>query len=154
MAVRGEIVLAQGLTVRQDGQTILLRDANELRRESVVLKRLVPPIYPRAEEVVPQPLFMLFGELRTDVKVWGAPVPTRVVARPPGLQARSQVGKRGGSKIINVDLKWAWITKRGWVGEGDVPPPARSVEAFENIDFATECKPICRHMYQYTHTAL
>ena len=35
-----------------------------------------------------------------------------------------------------------------------MPPPARSAEAFENIDFATECKPICRHMYQYTHTKL
>ena len=23
------------------------------------------------------------------------------------MQARSQVGKRGGSKIINLDLKWA-----------------------------------------------
>ena len=69
-------------------------------------------------------------------------------------QARSQVGKRGCSKIINVDLKWAWITNRGWVREGDVPPQARSAEAFENIDFATECKPICRHMYQYTHTVL
>ena len=73
------------------------------------------------------------------------------VLRTERTQARSQVGKRGGSKIINVDLKWAWITKRGWVRKGDVPPPARSAEAFGNIDFATECKPICRHM---THTAL
>ena len=44
--------------------------------------------------------------------------------------------------------------QKGMGAGGDVPPPARSAEAFENIDFATECKSICRHMYQYTHTAL
>ena len=56
------------------------------------------------------------------------------------LQARSQVRKRGGSKKRkrNVDPKWAWVTKRGRVREGDVPPPALRAEAFENIDLATQ----------------
>ena len=49
------------------------------------------------------------------------------------FQARSQVGKRGGSKIINVDLKWAWITKRGWVWEGDVPRPREARKLLKTL---------------------
>ena len=53
-------------------------------------------------------------------------------------QARSQVRKRGGSKKKIVDPKKAWVTKRGRVREGEVPPPALRAEAFENIDLATQ----------------
>ena len=48
-------------------------------------------------------------------------------------QARSQVGKRGGSKIINVDLKWAWITKRGWVREGMCPLPREAWKLLKTL---------------------
>ena len=61
---------------------------------------------------------------------------------------------KGGFENNKCGPKVGVDHQRGWVREGDVPPPSRSAEAFENIDFATECKPICRHMYQYTHTAL
>ena len=54
------------------------------------------------------------------------------------MQARSQVRRRGGSKKKNVDPKWVWVTKRGRVREGEVPPPALRAEAFENIDLATQ----------------
>ena len=57
---------------------------------------------------------------------------------PLHMQARSQVRKRGGSGKKNVDPKWAWVTKRGRVREGEVPPPAPRAEAFENIDLATK----------------
>ena len=53
-------------------------------------------------------------------------------------QARSQVRKRGVRGEKKVDPKWAWVTKRGRVREGDVPPPALRTEAFEKIDLATQ----------------
>ena len=66
------------------------------------------------------------------------PPPVSRPAYGPGIQARSQVRKRGGSGKKNVDPKWAWVTKRGRVREGEVPPPAPRAEAFENIDLATK----------------
>ena len=50
--------------------------------------------------------------------------------------ARSGKGGVRGKK--KVDPKWAWVTKRGRVREGDVPPPALRAEAFEKIDLATQ----------------
>ena len=47
------------------------------------------------------------------------------------------IGRANGEGMIN----------RGWVREGDVPPPARSAEAFKNVDLAVH-KLYMQHMYK------
>ena len=39
------------------------------------------------------------------------------------------------------------MTNREWVREGDVPPPARSADAFKNVDLAVH-KLYMQHMYK------
>ena len=61
---------------------------------------------------------------------------------------------KGGFENYKCGPKVGVDHQKGVGVGGGCAPPARSAEAFENIDFATECKPICRHMYKYTHTKL
>ena len=35
--------------------------------------------------------------------------------------------------VNNSYKKWVWIPRRGWVREGDMPPPVQSAEAFDTI---------------------
>ena len=49
------------------------------------------------------------------------------------LQGRIQEFFKGGGTVKKSYKKWAWIPRRGWVREGDMPPPARSAEAFDTI---------------------
>ena len=55
------------------------------------------------------------------------------VAIPLAVRGGYRNFLRGGARLIKVTRKWAWIPRRGWVREGDMPPPARSAEAFDTI---------------------
>ena len=58
-------------------------------------------------------------------------------------------GGGGGTNNEKLELseKWAWFTERVWVWEGDMPPPARSADAFDSCTFKMQFKTLyCANM--------
>ena len=49
------------------------------------------------------------------------------------IQGRIQEFFKGGGTVNKSYKKVGVDPKRGWVREGDMPPPARSAEAFDTI---------------------
>ena len=60
---------------------------------------------------------------------------------------RSEGIGSGSGRVLTLVGLMRGINNRGWVREADVSPPARSAEAFKNIDLAMQRSTLIHKLY-------